>query len=124
PESLKKVTTHFAWRAPTFRRTQHYHRPAWPLRNAAGPTFLLIRTYLCNAVFHRSCHRLVHALRVASLNEMWRPAITSQQAFQLFVADTRQKSRIIDLVAVQVKDGQDRSIPNRIQELADVPRCG
>src|SRR5262249_40506675 len=40
----------------------------------------------------------------------------------LFVADAREKSRIIDFVAVQVKDRQNCAIPNGTQELVDVPR--
>jgi hypothetical protein len=40
------------------------------------------------------------------------------------VADARQKSGIVNLVSVQMQDGQHRTIANGIQEFADVPRSG
>src|SRR2546426_3564296 len=122
PEPLEEVNTYFSRRAPSLRGTQHDHRPTQPLRNAAGTAFLLMRSNFCDAVFHRSRHGLVHAFRIRSLNEVWRPAISAHEAFQFLVADARQQGRVIDLVAVQVKDGQYRSIANGTQELVDVPR--
>src|SRR5215469_13949604 len=53
---------------------------------------------------------------------MRRPAIATHEVFQFFMADAGQQSRIVNLVAVQVEDGQNRSIPNWTEELVDVPR--
>ena len=39
------------------------------------------------------------------------------------MADTRKESGIVNLVAVQVKDGQNCAIANGVQELAYVPGC-
>src|SRR5438270_783811 len=38
------------------------------------------------------------------------------------MADARQQSWIIDLVAVEVKDGKDCAVANRIEEFTNVPR--
>ena len=37
------------------------------------------------------------------------------------MADARQQSRVVDLVAVEVQDRQNGAIANRVQELVDVP---
>src|SRR5580693_2983004 len=122
PKSLQEMTIYFSWCTPTFRRTQHDHWPVRPARCAAGTTFLLMRSNFCDAMFHRGCHSLVHAFVIRSLDEVRRPPVTLHEVFQLLVADAREKSRIINLVAVQVKNGQDRSVSDRVQEFVDVPR--
>ena len=39
------------------------------------------------------------------------------------MADAGQQRGVVDLVAVEVKDRQNRAVANRVQELADVPGC-
>src|SRR6516225_9236017 len=121
PKTLQSVTTHLLWCAPTLRRAQHNHWRARPLGNAAGAAFLLVLSNLPDAMFYGGCHGLVHALGIRPLHEVGRPAVPAQEVLQLFVGDARQKSGIIDLVAVQVQYGQDRAIANGVQELADMP---
>src|SRR5271165_135711 len=36
--------------------------------------------------------------------------------------NSRQQSRVVDLVAVQMENGQHGSVAHRVQELIDVPR--
>src|SRR5271170_7185818 len=40
------------------------------------------------------------------------------------MANARQKCGVVDLVAVEMEDRQDRAIANGIQKLVDVPGCG
>src|SRR5580658_7992238 len=66
----------------------------------------------------------MHALRIGSFDKVRCPAVTAQQALQLIVADARQQRGIVDLVAIEMKDGQHRAIARWIQELVYVPRSG
>ena len=95
----------------------HRGRSATPLR----ARFLLNSSDLRDAVLRRRGHGLMHALVLRAFHEVGRPAITSQQTLQFLVADPRQQRRIVDLVAVQMKNRQDRAIANRAQKLIDVP---
>ncbi len=79
---------------------------------------------LPDAVFHGGCHGLVHAVGIRAFDEIGRPPVTAEEVLQLFVANAGQKSGIINLVAVQVQDGQHRAIANGVQKFADVPRSG
>src|SRR5262249_52483985 len=40
---------------------------------------------------------------------------------QLFMADPRENGGIGDLVAVEVKDGQNRPVPRRVEEFVGMP---
>src|ERR1019366_6942910 len=75
-----------------------------------------------NAMLYRRRHRLMHAVDVRTFHKIRRPAVTAEQVLQFFVRDPSQQGRVVDLVAVQVKDRQYRAIARRIQELVDVPR--
>ena len=39
------------------------------------------------------------------------------------MSDPGQKSGVVDFVSVQVEDRQNSAVANRVEELADVPRC-
>ena len=121
PKTFNTMTAHFLRRAPTFRRAQHDHRPARPLGNASRPAFPLMLLDFENAVFDGRSHCLVHAVRIGALHEVRCPSAAPQQVLQFFVCNTRQQSGIVNFVAVQVKDGQHRPVPNWVQKLADVP---
>ena len=82
---------------------------------------LLVLVDFQNAVLHRGSHCLMHAVVVGTFDEVRRPAVAAQQAFQFLVRDSRQQRRVVDLVAVEVKDRQYRAVALRVQELVDVP---
>src|SRR5271165_5538305 len=121
PKALEPMAAHLPRRAPTFWRPQHNHGPARPLCNTRGSAFLLVLSDLANAVLNRRRHGLVHALGIGALYEVGCPAVSGQQAFQLLVRNARQQSGVINLVSIQVQDGQNRAVPNGIEKLADVP---
>src|SRR5271170_1803908 len=52
---------------------------------------------------------------------MWSPAIAAHEVLQFFMRNARQQSWIVDLVTIQMEDGQYCAIPNRVQKFADVP---
>ena len=75
--------------------------------------FLLNFSDLLDAMFNGRSHGLMHRVGIRSFDKVGLPAVAAQQAFQLFVADARQKCWIVDFVSVQVKDRQDGAIANR-----------
>src|SRR5271166_6019919 len=121
PKTLEPVASYLQGRAPTFWRPQHNHGPARPLWNARGSAFLLVLSDFANAVFNRGRHGLVHALGIGALHEVRRPAVSRQQAFQLLVRNARKQSGVINLVSIQVQDGENRAIPNGVEKLVNVP---
>src|SRR5271157_1415142 len=115
------MAAHLQRRAPTFWRPQHDHGPTRPPCNTRGSAFLLVLSDLANTVLNRRRHGLVHALGIGALYEVRSPAVSCQQAFQLLVRNARQQSGVINLVSVQVQDGENRPVPNGVEKLANVP---
>src|SRR5208283_4420660 len=99
---------------------QYNHGPARPHGNTRGSAFLLVPSDFANAVLNRGRHGLVHALWIGTLYEVRCPSVSGQQVFQLFVRNARQQSGVINLVSIQVQDGQNSSVSNRVEKLADV----
>ena len=66
----------------------------------------------------------MHGVGVLAFHEVRCPAVPAEQISQFVARDARQDRWIIDLVAVQVKDGQYGAIAYRAQELAGVPGSG
>src|ERR1700751_551376 len=121
PESLKVMSFDFSWRGPSFRRAQDDHRPAWPDDRAVlarNPTML---ADLVHAVLDGGGHCLVHFVDVGTFDEIRSPAVPAEEVFEFLVWDARKQRWIVDLVAVEMEDGQDGAIARRIQELIDVP---
>ncbi len=121
PEAFQPVAGDFCGRTPTFRRTQHNHRPAGARGDSGAAGFVLGLPDLRNALLHGGRHRLVHAVGVGTFHEVRRPSITAEQVFHFFMADASEQGRIVDLVAVEVQNREDRAVANGVQELADVP---
>ena len=63
----------------------------------------------------------MHGFGIGAFDEIGRPAITPEEFFQLLAADAREQCWIVDLVSVEVKDGQHGSIADGIQKFVDVP---
>src|SRR5215469_10652733 len=119
PEAFQSVPPYVFWCGPALRRAQHDHRPRWPVGHAARARLLTNLSDFCDAVFYRCGHRLVHAFVVGTFDKAGSPAVTPQKTRELLVRDARQQSGVIDLVSVQMKDGQDRTVSYRIQEFVD-----
>ena len=65
----------------------------------------------------------MHLLRVTAFHEVRSPATASKEHFQFLVLDSRQNGGIVDLVAIEVQNGQHRPVGNRIEKLIGLP-CG
>ena len=52
-------------------------------------------------------------LGIVAFDEVRRPAVALEQVFQLLVRDAREHRRVVDLVAVEMKDRQHRAVADR-----------
>ena len=110
PGPFKPVTADLLRRPPALRRAQHDHRPPGARGNAGGTGFLLELPDLGNAVLDGRRHRLVHAVGVGALHEVWSPAVATEQIFHFLVADPGEQRRVVDLIAVEMKNRQNSAI--------------
>src|SRR4030095_1150887 len=69
-------------------------------------------------------HLLVHARGIVTLDEMRRPPVALEKVRELLAGNSREQRGVVDLVAVEVQDRQDRPIADGIQELVGMPRGG
>ena len=121
PEAFQFVAVHNSRGRPPFRRAQNNHGPPRALGHAAGARFPLNSSDFRDAKLRRRGHGLMHAPVLRAFDEVGRPAVSSHQTLQFLVADPRQHRGIVDLVAIQMKDRQDRAIANGAKKLIDVP---
>ena len=63
----------------------------------------------------------MHQCGFAAFHKKWRPAVPLQQLLDFFVRYACEHRRIGDLVAVQMKDRQHRTVAHRIKELVGMP---
>lgn len=124
PEALQIVVVDLAGASPALGAPEDDHGPLRSEGCAGLAGFLLVFLDLDNAALEGGCHCLVHRVDVVAFHEIWLPAVSEEELFQLLVGYPRQHSRIVDLVAVQVQNGQHGAIDNGVEELVAVPcRC-
>jgi hypothetical protein len=121
PEAFHLVAVHVLRTGPALGRAQNDHRPVGATGNAARARLLLDPANLQHAVFQRRGHFLVHLLRVVAFHEIRRPAVAPEQIPELRLRNASEQCRVVNLVAVEVKDRQNCAITNGVQELAGVP---
>src|SRR5262245_44048163 len=112
------------WAGPALWRAKDDHWPHRPAletsRSGILPDTLNIR---CNRV-EGGCHELMHLLWLVTLYEIRLITIALEQLLQLFPRNAGEKTRVCDLVTIEVKDRQYSAITHRVQELVSVPsRC-
>ncbi|MNO45909.1 hypothetical protein D3C76_361870 [compost metagenome] len=109
---------------PAFGRAQHQHGPQRPLRRRGLPGSSCIMLNISNFQNHRvQCLRqcLMHLQRVIAFDEVRIVAIAIQQGREFILTDSGQYGGIGDFVAIEVQDGQYRSVPRRVEKLVGVP---
>jgi hypothetical protein len=122
PESFEEVAfIVLARRGPAFGGSEDDHRPSRPVSLAGLTSRLLVVQDLLNAVLHGCGHGLVHGLEVVTGNDVGCPAIASHEREKLLFLDSRQDGRVVDLVAVEVQDGQHTAILDRVEKFVAVP---
>ena len=85
---------------------------------------LLDGANLVDAVLERGGHELMHLFGVVAFDEVRRVAVAAQEGVELVVRDAREDGGVRDLVAVEVKDGQDGAVADGIEEFVGVPGGG
>ena len=83
-----------------------------------------MRLISSDAVLDGGGHGLVHGVVVGAFDEIGRPAVAAHQALEFVVRDAREKRRVVDLVSVEMEDGQHRAVARGVEELVDVPGGG
>jgi hypothetical protein len=122
PEALEEVAFHLARRGPSFGRAEHNHRPARPvdtpfLRAASRCVGFPARSVPSLPPLPGACCRYPNPPQNRESSHT-----RAADGLNFVVRDSCQKRWIVDLVSVQMKNGQNRSIARRIQILIDVPR--
>src|SRR5690349_21512997 len=107
PEALKKMSSKLAGSGPAFGRTQHNHWPPRPAGYALLTRRLLILTNLADTMLSSGRHCLMHAVDVGAFHKIGSPAVAAKQVFEFLARNARRQRRVVDLVAVQVKDGKN-----------------
>src|SRR5690606_41234905 len=72
----------------------------------------------------RCSHFLVQYSRVVALYECRLIAVTTDEMLQFFVREAGEETRVGDLPAIQVQDGQHRAVRRRVEKLVRMPACG
>src|SRR4029077_17959625 len=121
PEALQEMSLQSTRRGPAFWRSQHDHGPARPGDLAMLSRGASMLADVIDATLNRRSHRLMHAVDIGALHKIGGPAIAAEQVLKFVVRDASQQGRIVDLVAVQMKNREHSTIPRRVQELVDVP---
>ena len=65
----------------------------------------------------------MHGFRIVTLEREGLIPVATNQLFKLLVRNTRQHRGVGDLVAIQMKNGQHRTVRLRIEKLVGVPAC-
>src|SRR5580692_1386488 len=66
----------------------------------------------------------MHLVGVFPFDEVRRVAIAAEERVELLVRDAREDGGVGDLVAVEVKDGEDGAVADGVKELVGVPGGG
>ena len=125
---------------PTLGCTQDEHRPRrtsllmipirpgrrrlpghLPPRRGKEASAILDARYLIQRPLERGRHLLVHLRRVIAADDHRLMAVATHQLKELALRDAGEHRRVGDLVAVEMKDGQHRTVASRVEELVRVP---
>src|SRR4029077_10386094 len=109
---------------PALRRSQHDHRPSGALDDAPRPS---VRPDVLDFRHDRVDHAgqlTVNHLWLASFHEVRLIAHAFEELLQLVLRDSRQKTGVGNLVAIQMENGEHTTITGRIQKLIAVPAGG
>lgn len=63
----------------------------------------------------------MHLLRIVSFDKIGNVAVPAKEMIQLVVTDPGQDRRIRDLVTVQMENGQDHAVGERVEKFIGMP---
>ena len=105
PSTLHRLAVHKLWPGPAFWRTEHNHRPTWPLRRVwRGTRRFLDLLYLRQDRIKCAGQSLMHHGRDIAFHKMRFIAVTADKVGQFLPADAREDRGICDLEPVEMKD--------------------
>ena len=106
---------------PALGRAQNDHGPYGALGIALFAGLALDLLDLFDALVERFRHLLVHCHGLVAFDKVRLPAAAVEEAPHLILGDTGEHRRVVDLEAVEVHDGQHRTVRNGVEELVGVP---
>ena len=109
---------------PTFGCPEDDQGPLWSSSVPGFPRLFLNITDTVKHNIESLCHNLVQNFGIIAFDKIRFVTVAGKQVSQFLVAHPRQNGRVGDLVAVEVQNGKDRSIGDRIQKLVGVPGGG
>src|SRR5262245_33600578 len=118
PGSLDLVTVDFFRPGPSLRAPEHEHRPARARRLLRALDALDLE----HAALHGFGHLLMHLLRIFPRDAVRRPTGAAKETLELRVSDACEQRGVVDLVAVEMQNGEHRAVARRAQEFVRVPR--
>src|SRR5262245_20904309 len=118
------MAINLSWSGPTLRTPKNNHGPTWSEWLSCTPRLILSLADFQHTMFQGSGHSLVHALWITAFDEIRCVPIANEQRLQFFVTDTGQDGGVIDLVTVEVQNGQHSPVRNWVEELVTVPASG
>src|SRR6476620_3740332 len=124
PVALAFLAINFGRAGPSLGGAQNDHRPGGPVTISARSRLLPDAFDLGGRGVESGGHEAVHFVRLVSLDEMRQVAISFEEFLQFVTGYPGEKARVGDLVAVEVKNRQNRPIPGGIEKLVTVPSSG
>ena len=124
PAVLHRQSVHLLGACPALGGAQHDHGPAGTLGFAGFPGLPLDALDLTDRRVENGRHLLVHGHGVAALHKVGLPAAAKEEALHLLMAHAGEDGGVGDLEAVEVQNGQHRTVGNGVDELVAVPRGG
>src|SRR5262245_8353823 len=123
PEAFRFQTVDFLWSRPAFGCLENDHGPrGGTVRRSFACVGLRVANVVKNAV-ERCGHQPVHCRRIIAFNEVRLVAVTDEQAEQFLDRYPRENGWSGDLVAIEMQDWQNRTIPPWVKKLIGVPGC-
>src|SRR3974390_2633592 len=124
PITLRAFALNLFGAGPALGRAQHNHRPARSSRRTIAASFGFDALNLTDDGVESFGHQVMHRSRLGPPPPIRRVAIAAEKLLQLFVTDPGKNGGTGDLVAVEMKDRQNRAVRCWVQELIGMPaRC-
>ena len=122
PKALNLQAIYFLGAGPALGAAEHNHRPSGALGRlpSVAPCFL-DRTNALNCLLQDVGHPPVHQLGLVTFDEQGFVAIPGKELTDLFVVHPAEYGRVGNLVAVKMKDRENRAVMDGAQELVGMP---
>ena len=124
PAALHRLSVHLLGAGPALGGAEHDHRPAGPGGVAGGAGILLDPLDLTHRPVQSGGHLLVHLLGLVPLYKAGLPAAALEEHLGLLVGDAGEEGGVGELEAVEMEDGQYRTVCDGVEELIGVPGGG